>query len=574
MTRKPGSSHRSTRRRTVKAGRKAAKRAPPPKERDDGRPPKPWSPTGAQLTWDGKHWRDREFWYDHAAAALACDFFPACLTHVKGELAGKPLELQDWQKERIIRPIFGWKRKDGTRRYRVVYIEIPRKNGKSTVIAGIAILMLLVDREPGAEIYSAAADRDQAAIVFNVAKQMIEQDPALAERSAVLKRVITAKSGTSVYRVLSADAKTKHGINAHAVLFDELHAQPNRGLWDTLTTSTGARRQPLTVAITTAGYDKHSICWEQHEYACKVRDGIIEDAAFLPVIFAADADDDWTDPQVWAKANPGLGVSVKPEYLKAECAKAKETPAYQNTFRRLHLNQWTEQASRWIDVGVWDEGSGAVDVEALRGQPCYGGLDLSSTTDLSALALLFPPHGEETQWQLLVRFWMPEANIAKRARQDRVPYDQWATQGFIETTPGNIIDYDHIRARVLEDVERFAIQEIPYDRWNSAQLVTQLGGDGLTMVPFGQGFASMSQPTKDFEALVVGRKLRHGGNPVLRWMASNVAVLQDPAGNLKPDKGKSTERIDGIVAAIMALGRALVHGHHSSIYEAEDLFFL
>ena len=557
---KPGSSAKPPRRR-ARTSAKGAKSAPAE------RTPKPWSPTGAKLTWrDGKWW-DGEFWFDAAAAELACDFFPTYLVHVKGELAGKPLALDEWQKERIIRPMFGWKRQDGTRRYRTVYIEIPRKNGKTTLLAGIALILLLVDREPGAEVYSAAADRDQAAIAFNVASQMVEAHPALAERCEVLKKVITSHGGANVYRVLSADVKTKHGFNGHGVLVDELHAQPNRDLWDVLTTSTGARRQPLTVAITTAGYDRHSICWEQHEYACKVRDGIIEDDSFLPIIFAADPDDDYTDPKVWAKANPGLGTSIREEYLAAECKKAQETPAYQNTFRRLHLNQWTEQATRWIDMTTWDEGAKPVPEFALRGRTCYAGLDLSSTTDITALALLFPPGDDGDPWELLLRFWMPEANIAKRARQDRVPYDQWVREGHIKATPGNIIDYDFIRAQVTELVEQFQIAEIAIDRWNSSQITTQLMADGMTLVPYGQGFKDMAQPTKDFEALVVGRRLLHGGNPVLRWMASNVAVLQDPAGNLKPDKGKSSERIDGIVAAIMALGRATVGDRGTSVYE-------
>lgn len=560
-------------RKTASSGKTRRRRAQPAAERGpkEVRPPKPWLPTKAKLVWKGGRWWDGEFWFDAAAAELACDFFPTFLVHVKGELAGKPLVLDEWQKQRIIRPIFGWKRKDGTRRYRTVYIEIPRKNGKTTLLAGIALILLLVDREPGAEVYSAAADRDQAAIAFNVASQMVESHPALAERCRVLKKVITARGGTNVYRVLSADVKTKHGFNGHGVLVDELHAQPNRELWDVLTTSTGARRQPLTVAITTAGYDRHSICWEQHEYALKILDGIIDDDTFLPIIFAAGPDDDWTDPAVWAKANPGLGTSVREEYLAAECRKAQETPAYQNTFRRLHLNQWTEQATRWLDMGVWDDGIGPIDLDALVGRSCYGGLDLSSTTDITALSLLFPPVEEEELWQLLNFFWVPQANIEKRAKKDRVPYDVWARQGLIEATPGNIIDYAFIRSRLLELGQLYRLEELAIDRWNSSQLVTQLTDDGLLMVPYGQGFASMSQPTKDFEALVVGRKLRHQGHPVLRWMVSNVAVLQDPAGNLKPDKGKSTERIDGVVSTIMALGRATVGDRGPSIYEKGGL---
>jgi phage terminase large subunit-like protein len=496
------------------------------------------------------------FWFDEGAAQLAVDFFEQVLMHVKGEGAGEPFVLAPWQQDRLIRPLFGWKRADGTRRYRTAYIEVPRKNGKSSIGAGIAIYLLVADGEPGAEVYSCASDREQAAIVFDVAKQMRNASPELRKRTKAYKRAIVYHAMASSYKVLSSDAETKHGFNVHACIFDELHAQPNRKLFDVMTTSTGARRQPLMVLLTTAGWDRHSICWEVHEYATKVRDGIIEDPSFLPVIYAADEHAAWDDPSTWAAANPGLGQSVKLEYLEQQAAKARESLAYLNTFKRLHLNLWTAQAEKAIDMDAWDACGGPADLEALAGRPCYAGLDLASTSDIAALVLWCPGEGEEETPRVVPRFWVPRDNVEKRVRKDRVPYDVWIERGLITATEGNIVDYDVIRREINALQERVEIREIAYDRWGATQLATQLGGDGFTMVPFGQGFASMAAPTKELLSLVTAGGFAHGGHPVLRWMAGNLAVKQDAAGNLKPDKASSSEKIDGIVALIMALDRA------------------
>jgi phage terminase large subunit-like protein len=503
------------------------------------------------------------YWFDKAAADVACEFFEKFLVHIKGEWAGRPLELAKWQRDEVIRPLFGWKRKsDGLRRYRTCYVEIPRKNGKSTLGAGIALFLLFCDKEPGAEIYSAAGDREQAAIIFELAKEMVDASPKLKQLSETFRRSITAPRASS-YKVLSADAPTKHGLNPHGVIFDELHTQPNRHLWDVLITGTGARRQPVTFVMTTAGYDRHSICWEVHDYACKVRDGIIQDDSFLAVIFAAGEDDDWRSPKTWKKANPNLNTSVKIGYLETECKQAQEQPAKENTFKRLHLNIWTEQAVRWMPMEKWDGCNTPFSAEELSGEACFAGLDLASTTDIAALSLLFPPTEDRPRWCNVWRFYVPEDSVKKRSLRDRVPYDQWVKQGFIIATPGNVTDYDFIERDVLEIAERYQLVELAYDRWNATQLVTHLqdklnNGTSERVVPFGQGFASMSAPTKELMKLVLSEVYTHGGNPPARWMASNVAVKQDPAGNLKPDKDKSTERIDGLVATIMALGRAMV----------------
>lgn len=510
-------------------------------------------------------------WFDARAGTVAVAFFERLLHHVKGEWSGEPFRLQGWQRE-MVGELFGWKRPDGTRRYRRAYIEIPRKNGKSTLAAGIGLLLLFADDEPGAEIYSAAADRDQAAIVFDVAKQMVEGSPQLQRLAEAFKRAITVPSTASTYRVLSADAYTKHGLNAHGVIFDELHAQPNRELWDVLTTSMGARRQPLLVAITTAGYDRESICWEQHEYARQVLAGLIEDPSFYGFIAAADETDDWTDPAIWAKANPGLGVSVKLDYLEQECRRAQASPAYQNTFRRLHLNQWTQQETRWLDLAAWDRCGQAVNADELAGRRCYAGLDLASTTDIAALSLVFPPLEPEEPYQALAYFWVPGDNLVEKGRRDRVSYDAWVRQGLITATPGNAIDYETIRAAIERLGERYDIGDIAFDRWGAVQMSQQLEGAGFTMVAMGQGFQSMSPPTKELLRLVLDGKLAHGNNAVLRWMADNLVVQTDPAGNIKPNKAKSTARIDGMVALIMALDRATRHGSAArSVYEVRGL---
>lgn len=514
---------------------------------------------------------DTGFWFDKKAADLAVAFFEKLLMHSKGEWAGQPFRLQEWQRDDIIRPLFGWKRADGTRRYRHAYIEIPRKNGKSTLCSGIGLYLLLADGEPGAEVYSAAADRDQARIVFDEAKAMVESSPALSEYAKPLRNTIVVHSQRSFYRVLSADAYTKHGLNAHGILFDELHAQPNRELWDVLNTSTGARRQPLMVMITTAGvYDPESICWEQHEYARQVLDGAIDDPFFFAYIAAADEDDDWTSPVAWAKANPGLGVTIKHDYLDGECKRALASPAYQNTFRRLHLNQWTAQEERWLDLAAWN--ACKRELPDLSGRACFAGLDLSSTTDISAFVLCFPPKDEDEPYWLLPFFWIPRDNLFERVRRDRVPYDAWLRDGLLEATPGNVIDYYYIEQTVRNLATEYDIQEIAFDRWGATLLYQRLEEARQTMIQFGQGFASMSPPMKEFLKLVLSQRIAHNGNPVLRWMVDNVVARSDPAGNIKPDKAKSRNRIDGVVASIMALDRAVRYA--PSVYDERGILEL
>lgn len=497
----------------------------------------------------------RDCTFDAKVAEEVCEFFPKYMSHIEGEVAGKPFELADWQKA-VIGCAFGWKRPNGLRRYREVLQYVPRKNGKTTMIGGLVNLVCFGDKEPGAQVYSAAADREQAALVYRQTKGMILNRPDL---ESLVQMYSTYKSiqypDNIIYKALSADAETKHGYNTHFCVIDELHAQPNRDLVDVLVTSTGARRQPLIWYITTADFDRESICNEKLDYAHKVCEGIIDDPAFLPCVYEASVDDDWESPEVWRKANPNLGVSISEEYLARECQRAKDQPTYLNTFKRLHLNIKTTSDVAWFDMqNDWDACAEPFSVEMLEGRECFAGLDLSTTTDISACVLVFPQQEENEPVYVLPYFWIPGDNANKREKRDRVPYVTWARENLITLTDGNVIDYAVLRRDINELGKRFNLRAIGYDPWNATQLALDLQSDGFYLEQFRQGYASLSAPAKDLEKLVRGKLLRHGGNKVLRWMASNVMLETDAAGNIKPSKKKSTERIDGIVAAVMGLG--------------------
>jgi phage terminase large subunit-like protein len=456
--------------------------------------------------------------FDVQAAQHAIAFF-GFLRHSKGEWAGETFVLAPWQAF-VVGSLFGWQRTDGLRRFRTAYCAVPRKNGKSTLSAGIALYLLVADGEQGAEIYSAATTRDQARIVFDEAKRMVGSSPALKRRVQVLINNLHVDATASRFMPLSSDASSMDGLNVHGAIIDELHAHKTRNVVDVLETATGARRQPLLFEITTAGYDRHSICYEHHDYAIKLLEGTLQHDSWFAFIASADEGDDWTDPAVWRKANPSFGISVKEDDLARKAEKAIALPGAQNAFRRMHLNEWTEQAERWIDMTVWDACSGPVDVEQLRGRTCFGGLDLSATTDVTALAWVFPPDDDNGLWYLLSRYFVPEENLRKRAERDRVPYDLWTRQGFIEATPGNVVDYSAIEQRILADAALFQVKEIAYDPWNATHIALRLQDEGAAMVEFRQGFRSMAAPTRELEKLIVSKKLAHGCNPVTRWMAA------------------------------------------------------
>lgn len=515
--------------------------------------------------------------YDEAAADYAVNFIE-CLCHTKGTWAGKPFELIDWQ-EQIIRDLFGTLKPNGYRQFNTAYVEIPKKMGKSELAAAVALLLTCGDGEERAEVYGCAADRQQATIVFDVAADMVRMCSALNRRVKILasqKRIVYQPTN-SFYQVLSAEAYSKHGFNIHGVVFDELHTQPNRKLFDVMTKGSGdARMQPLYFLITTAGTDTNSICYETHQKAKDILEGRKIDPTFYPVIYGADETDDWTDPKVWKKANPSLGITVGIDKVKAACESAKQNPGEENSFRQLRLNQWVKQAVRWMPMEKWDACSFRVNEDDLEGRVCYGGLDLSSTTDITAFVLVFPPRDEDDKYVVLPYFWVPEDTLDLRVRRDHVPYDVWERQGFLQTTEGNVIHYGYIEKFIERLGERFNIREIAFDRWGAVQMVQNLEGMGLTVVPFGQGFKDMSPPTKELMKLTLEKKLAHGGHPVLRWNMDNIFIRTDPAGNIKADKEKSTEKIDGAVATIMALDRAIRCGNDTSesVYDTRGLLIL
>ena len=512
--------------------------------------------------------------YDKSKADYAVTFIE-CLKHTKGRWAGKDFKLIDWQEE-IIRDLFGIVKDTGYRQFNTAYIEIPKKMGKSELAAAVALLLTCGDGEERAEVYGCAADRQQATIVFDVAADMVRMSPALSKRVKILasqKRMIY-KPTNSFYQVLSAEAYSKHGFNIHGVVFDELHTQPNRKLFDVMTKGSGdARTQPLYFLITTAGTDTKSICYETHQKAVDILEGRKTDPTFYPVIYGADREDDWTDEQVWHKANPSLGITVPIEKVRQACESAKQNPTEENAFRQLRLNQWVKQAIRWMPMEKWDLCNFAVNEEELKGRVCYGGLDLSSTTDITAFVLVFPPIDEDDKYQILPYFWLPEDNLDLRVKRDHVNYDLWKKQGYIQTTEGNVVHYGFIE-KFIEDLgEIYNIREIAFDRWGAVQMVQNLEGMGFTVVPFGQGFKDMSPPTKELMKLTLERKIAHGGHPVLRWMMDNIFIRTDPAGNIKADKEKSTEKIDGVIATIMALDRAIRCGNDTSesVYDDRGL---
>lgn len=496
--------------------------------------------------------------YDKAKADRAVKFIEN-LCHTKGKWAGKRFWLLPWQ-EQLIRDIFGIVKPDGYRQLRTAFVEICKKVGKSELAAAVALYLLYADNEPSAEVYGAAADRQQASIVFDVARQMVEMSPVLLKRSKLMtatKRIVNY-GNSGYYQVLSAEVGGKHGFSVSGLVFDEIHTQPNRQLYDVLTKgSSDARQNPLHFIITTAGTDRHSIAYELHTKAVDILEGRRVDPTFYPVVYGLKDDEDWEDEANWYKVNPSLGYTVDIERLRDAYREAKQNPADEVTFKWLRLNMWVSSTVAWIPDAIFMKGNEEIDLAALEGRDCYGGLDLSSTGDITALVLMFPPRDEDEKYILLPFFWVPEETIPQRVKAASVPYDIWERQGYLLSTEGNVIHYDFIEKFINDLAEKYHIVEIAVDRWNATQMIQNLEGDGFTMVPFGQGFASMSGPTKDFYRLLMEGKIIHGGHPVLRWMAGNVVVDTDPAGNIKVTKAKSKEKIDGIVAAIMALDRCI-----------------
>ena len=511
--------------------------------------------------------------YDKKKADRAVTFIEN-LCHTKGKWAGTPFWLLPWQ-EQLIRDIFGIVKPDGNRQFRTAFVEICKKVGKSELAAAVALYLLYADNEPSAEVYGAAADRQQASIVFDVAKQMVEMSPALMKRSklmAATKRIVNY-GNAGYYQVLSAEVGGKHGFSVSGLVFDEIHTQPNRQLYDVLTKgSSDARQNPLHFIITTAGNDRHSIAFELHTKAVDILEGRRVDPTFYPVVYGLKDDEDWEDEANWYKVNPSLGYTVDIERLRDAYREAKQNPADEITFKWLRMNMWVSSTTAWIPDAIYMRGNEPIDMDALEGRDCYAGLDLSSTGDITALVLMFPPRDMTEKYIVLPFFWIPEDTIPRRVKANSVPYDVWEKQGHILATEGNVIHYDFIEKFIYDLAEKYHILEIAVDRWNATQMIQNLEGEGFTIVPFGQGFSSMSAPTKEFYRLLMEGQIIHGGHPVLRWMAGNVVIDTDPAGNIKVTKAKSKEKIDGIVAAIMALDRCIrQEGQSGSVYDERGL---
>lgn len=493
--------------------------------------------------------------WDEAEAQRAVKFF-SLLSHWKGPWAGKPVTLEPWQEHCQIAPLFGWRKKDGTRRYREGYDEEPRKNGKTTKAAGIALFGLVADREEGAEIFAAATKRDQARILFRDATKLLRRSRALRGQVELFKHSVTCPRLSSSFVPLSSEGNSLDGLNPHMCLIDELHAHRTREVYDVLATAMGARSQPLLYSITTAGYDRQTVCWERHEYAVKLLKQELEDDSFFAFICGADDGDDFNDPNVWAKANPNLGISLKAEFLRSQALKAKHSPSYENTFRRLHLNQWTEQMDRWLRMALWDRCFEEFSPSDLNGIQCWGGLDLSKTLDTTSLVLVFRIEGE---FYLLPYFWIPKENARRREEEDGVPYTQWARSGHLFLTEGDVVDYREIASVIRWARERFGLRRIAFDPYNGTHFANEMADEGFDMIEFGQTWRNLADPSTEFEKLVTSYKVHHNNHPVLTWQAGNVAVKRNMDGLIRPVKpgSQDAKKIDGIVATIMGLAMAL-----------------
>jgi phage terminase large subunit-like protein len=508
--------------------------------------------------------------FKHKLARNAVKFFHERLKHVKGRWARQPLILEEWEIG-IVANLFGWVRPDGLRRFQKAFIFVPRKNAKTTLSAGIVNLLLFKDGEPGAEIYGMASEHRQACMVFEHAMGMVLQDEDLESRCKIFNgqaKAIELNEDRSIYRVLSHghDAKKKHGYHVHAAIVDEVHALPDGELLEALETGTGARTQPLIIEITTSDYDREdSVCNDEYDYAVAVRDGTIEDRSFLPVIYEAPKDADWTDPKVWAIANPNLDVSVSTEFIEKQCKKAQARPSFENTFKRLHLNMRTAQDTLWIPKPAWDACAGDVDPEALRGCSCFAGVDLASKYDLTTCVLMFP---EGNTYKLLPFFWVPSEIGKVREHRNRKLYERWMRAGVVRVTDGNMTDYNVVERDIIELGEMYGIREIAIDRaFQGDQMATNLSNAGFEVVIIGQGFLSMYAPSLEFETLVMSRRLIHGNHPIMNWMAGNVSVEWNTAGNcFKPIKTKDRMKIDGVIGAVEALARAMVYRDKKSVY--------
>lgn len=532
---------------------------------------------------DIEHGPARGIFFDLEAVDFATGFFRDVLRLNGGEWEGVPYELLGWQAF-VVGSLWGWKNAEGFRRFRTAYIETGKGSGKSPLAAGIGLMGLCADEEPRAEVYAAATKKDQAMILFRDAVAMVDQSPELARR--IIKSGVGEKcwnlafhSTGSFFRPVSAD-DGQSGPRPHIALMDEIHEHKTRTVVDTMRAGTKGRRQALMLMITNSGVDKNSVCRSYHDYAAKVCAGQLEDDSFFGYVCALDpevkdaagkvtciADDPFKDPACWAKANPSLGVTIQPSYLEEQVREARGMPAKEANVRRLNFCQWVEAHNPWLSAEIWLRAGAEYTLQSLRGRECYGGLDLSAVLDLTAFALLFPPSRPGEKWKLLVWFWLPEDGLAKREELDRVPYLAWTKAGWLETTPGKAIDERHVIQRVAQICAEVKCTEIGYDRWRIKSFENTCSDEGIAfpLVEFGQGFKDMAPAVSEFERKLANSEIEHNNNPVLTWNAANAVVDEDPAGNKKVTKERATGRVDGIVAALMAIGRASLAPDEGSV---------
>ena len=526
---------------------------------------------------DLEHGPERGLKFDRDAAQHCIDFFPAFLTHQEGRLAGQPFHLTPAQQAKTW-ILYGWKRWSDElgryiRRFRIAYDEEARGTGKSMYVSGLCLYELVAYGEQGAWVYSAATDKKTARLVWDTAAQMVSKNDELRE-------LIEMRPGIANMHILDSAAKFEAvasesdnllGLRPQFVSLDELHVHSNASVWEVFESALGKRDEPLMMAITNSGFDRHSVCWQKRSYAIKVLDAEVSgDHSFrndtwFVWICGIDDEDDWEDESCWIKAAPDLGTLVKLSEMRQQAAVAKADPSALNAFLRFRLSRWTESHTAWMPMHLWDKCGFEVHEDDLLGRLAIGALDLASIGDIAAYLLCFPPTREDPLYRLLPRFFLPKDAIADRVKRDRVPYDRWEKEGLFTLTEGRVTDYEAIRLKVREDADKFDLKEICFDSWNSSETVAKLEQDGFTMIKWGQGLGSMNTPTKRLMELVLSQAVAHGANPVLRWMAGNVMVFTDPAGNIKPDKARSKEKIDGIVASIMALGRAVQIGEQQEV---------
>jgi phage terminase large subunit-like protein len=491
---------------------------------------------------------DRGWVFDKKAAMRAIGFIEK-LKHTKGKWSGQRFLLEPWQ-QFVLWNIFGWKNADGTRRFRYAYIEIARKNGKTALSAGIGLYMLFADGEARPEVYSAATVKDQAKICFADAVEIV--------KATDLKNYLHPYRNSIVYELkggmmkpLSSDYGTHDGLNPSCGIIDEFHAHKDSGMFDVIKSAFGARRQPLMFIITTAGFNKSGACYAYRDNVIKILRGVNHDDSLFGIIYTLDSNEEWDNPKMWIKSNPNLGVSLSADYLADQVMDAKNRPEAVRNVMTKNVNLWVDAEKTWILDKAWMQCCGSLFPQSLHGCECWGGLDLSNVSDITAYVLIFH---ENDRFQLLPLFWIPKEKMMEKIRKENINYDSWVAGGYVKVTEGNVIDYDFVKTDILRFVADYNLKTSAYDRWNSSQTIIDLQNEGMIFNPFGQGYGSMSAPTKEFEKLVLTGKVEHFGNPVLRWMLASTVIKSDPAGNIKPDKEKSTQKIDGIVASIMALG--------------------